>query len=614
MSATCVLAGTTGVVSSACFLAFVVSLPSVDSLFEPSLAFAVTSVPSATLSAGIVTFPVAGSTFTPSGAFSGSVHVPSSPFVAVSVCGFPAWSLYAIVTLFVSLSVGGVTVTEPSLFAVTPGFPGAVISFEFAVASGDPCVPACSFAFTSSFLDSMLSGIVTIPVSLSIFMDGSVPPASAQLPSASFFAVTFIGLTASPNDISSVSDSLLFGDTFTLPSGAASTVGALSFSRTVSACESCPTFWLSPVPCFTVTNPSLLTVTVASFGKSGFAFLTAAITLSFSSCVKFVLSTTSVFSGSFKGILLSLGVACLTVLSAAIVLSPADPIGTVTLPSSATWISSSVKSKSGFAALTASFTACFSCSVRFFVLATGIICGSFNVLPALSNGFTVSLPSKVPFLVPSVTVTLPLLSTVTTASALNLPSLAFLTASATLSLSSLVKSVVSFTSVFSGAVKSRIVSFCTTVWSGVNEPTLPFWLIFTDPSSFTVMSSSVKFLSGFAVLIASLTACFSLSVNAFAFSTLTSSFGGLKVFSTNFWVIVLSGANVPVLPSFVTVTVPSSSTTTSSFVKFKSGFALITAASTASCSGSVNDVISITTVFSGLFKVKGVLSVCSQTA
>ena len=167
-------------------------------------------------------------------------------------------------------------------------------------------------------------------------MDGSVPPASAQLPSASFFAVTFIGLTASPNDISSVSDSLLFGDTFTLPSGAASTVGALSFSRTVSACESCPTFCLSPVPCFTVTNPSLLTVTVASFGKSGFAFLTAAITLSFSSCVKFVLSTTSVFSGSFKGILLSLGVACLTVLSAAIVLSPADPIGTVTLPSSAT--------------------------------------------------------------------------------------------------------------------------------------------------------------------------------------------------------------------------------------------------------------------------------------
>ena len=71
---------------------------------------------------------------------------------------------------------------------------------------------------------------------------------------------------------------------------------------------------------------------------------------------------------------------------------------------------------------------------------------------------------------------------------------------------------------------------------------------------------------------------------------------------------------MPTLPFLVTVTVPSSSTTTSSIVKFKSGFALITAASTASCSGSVNDVISFTTVFSGSFKVKGVLSVLSQTA
>ena len=37
------------------------SFPAVDSLFEPSLAFALTSVLSLTLSAGIVTIPDAGS-------------------------------------------------------------------------------------------------------------------------------------------------------------------------------------------------------------------------------------------------------------------------------------------------------------------------------------------------------------------------------------------------------------------------------------------------------------------------------------------------------------------------------------------------------------------------
>ena len=124
----------------------------------------------------------------------------------------------------------------------------------------------------------------------------------------------------------------------------------------------------------------------------------------------------------------------------------------------------------------------------------------------------------------------------------------------------------------------------------------------------------MKFLAGLASLIASLTACFSLSFNAFALSTLTGSFGGLNLFWTFSCSTVLSGAIVPVLPSFVTVTVPSSSTTTSAGVKFKSGFAVITAASTASCSFSVNDVVSFTTVFSGSFNFKGVLSVCSQTA
>ena len=44
------------------------------------------------------------------------------------------------------------------------------------------------------------------------------------------------------------------------------------------------------------------------------------------------------------------------------------------------------------------------------------------------------------------------------------------------------------------------------------------------------MSSSLKFLSGLAALIASLTACFSVSVNAVLSSTLTGSSGGLKLF------------------------------------------------------------------------------------
>ena len=434
--------------------------------------------------------------------------------------------MYAIVTLFVSASVGGVTVTLPLSSTFTAGFSGAVVSFEFTVASGDTCSPAFSFAFTSSFLDSLLAGIVTVPVSLSIFIDGSVPSASAQLPSAPFVAVTIVA--GSPNDISSVSDSLLFGNTFTLPSSTASTVGALSFSRTVSACESCPTFWFSPLPWVTVTEPSSATVTVASCGKSVFAFLTASSTAFFSSCVNFVLSATSVFAGATSLIVLSVSFACSTVSSAGIDAS-FFPIGTVTVPLGSTWISSSVNPSSGLAFLISSLTACFSASVSLLVSPTfTLVAGGFNFLPSLVNGFTVSFPSKVPVLAPFVTVTLPLLSTSIFAVSGN--EFLSLTAAATLSLSAFVKSVVSFTSVLSGGVKSRIVSFCTTVLSAGIVPTLPPWLIFTDPSSFTVMSSFVKFLSGFAALMASLTACFSSVVKEFLFSTLTGSFGGLKLF------------------------------------------------------------------------------------
>ena len=189
-----------------------------------------------------------------------------------------------------------------------------------------------------------------------------------------------------------------------------------------------------------------------------------------------------------------------------------------------------------------------------------------------------------------------------------------ITAFFTASFSSSVRLLGSLTSVISGSVNFRTESLALTVLSAGIVPTLPFWLMFTVPSSATVMSSSVKFLSGLAALTASLTACFSLGVNALVLSTRTGSFGGLNLTVTSSCVTVLSGVNVPTLPSLVTVTVPSSATTTSAGVKFNFGFALITAASTFSCSGSVNDLVSFTTVFSGSFKVKGVLSVLSQTA
>ena len=339
----------------------------------------------------------------------------------------------------------------------------------------------------------------------------------------------------------------------------------------------------------------------------------AAITLSFSSFVNFVLSATGVFSGAFNGIILSSAVACLTVFSGLIVLFPAVPIGTVTSPLPATWISSYLKSNSLLAAFTASFTACFSASVSLLVSATVVISGSFNFLPALSNGFTVSLPSNLPVFLPSavVTVTLPLLSTSTLSPSARL--FFALTAAATLSLSACVKLVTSFTSTFlSGAWRLRIVSFCTTVLSAGIVPTLPPWLISTVPSGLTVISSSLKFLSGLASFTACLTFVFSSSVNAFLFSTGTGFSGGLNSLVTSFCLTVFSGANVPVLPSLVfTVTVPSSATVISSFVKF--GFAFITASLTLSFSSDVNDFKSFTSTGVGSFNFNS-SAVFSQTA
>ena len=525
------------------------------------------------------------------------VSVDLSGYVIVAVPSFPTSTV---------VPSGNLSLFASSIAFLTAFFSSSVklslfATFVFAGTAGS----VLSAVVFSAFL-TVLSG-VNLPISLPSLSFTVTDPSLPTSIVASFGKFGFASLTAC--------STLPFSSSVNLDGSFTSTgVGALIFSITVSACESCPSFWFSPVPCVTVTAPSLDTLMLASCGRIGFAFLTAAITLSFSSCVKFVLSSTSVFSGATNFMILSVFSAFLTVLAGSIVLFPSVPIGTVTVPSSATWISSYVKSSSLLAALTASFTACFSASVSLLVSATVVIAGAFNVLPALSNGFTVSLPSNVPVFFPSavVTVTLPLLST----SILSPSARLFfaLTAAATLSLSSWVKLVTSFTSVLSGASSLRIVSFCTTVLSAGISPVLPFWLIVTLPSSPTVISSSFKFLSGLASLTASLTACFSLSVNFVLSSTLTGSFGGLNLTVTSFCVTVLSGVIVPVWPFFVTVTVPSSATTTSAGVKFKSGFALITAASTFSCSGSVNDLVSFTSTFSGSFNFKGSLLVCSQTA
>ena len=212
-------------------------------------------------------------------------------------------------------------------------------------------------------------------------------------------------------------------------------------------------------PSVTVTEPSSATSIFAVSGSLGFAFLTASLTFSFSAAVNSSMFCTGVFSGATRLMILSVSSAFLTVLSAAMVLLPSVPIGTVTAPLSATWISSSVKPKSLFAALTASLTFCFSSSVSFAGLATVVFSGSFKVLPALSKGLTVSFASNLPVFFPSavVTVTFPLLSTSTLSPSARL--FFALTASATFSLSACVKLVGSFTSVLSGTFKSRIVSF-----------------------------------------------------------------------------------------------------------------------------------------------------------
>ena len=189
-----------------------------------------------------------------------------------------------------------------------------------------------------------------------------------------------------------------------------------------------------------------------------------------------------------------------------------------------------------------------------------------------------------------------------------------ITACFTAFFSSSVRLLMFLTSVTSGSTNVRTESLALTVLSAGMVPTLPSWLMFTVPSSATVMSSSVKFLSGLAALTASLTACFSSGVNLLVFSTRTGSFGGLKLFWTCFCSTVSAGANSFVLPSLLTMAVPSFPTLISAAVKFASGFALMIAAITASFSPDVNAFKSPTGVFAGLFKVSSASAFFSQTA
>ena len=439
--------------------------------------------------------------------------------------------MYVTSTVFVSLSVGGVTVTLPSLFAVTVGACGAVASLEFIVASSDDFpFSSIAFAFIAELFFTLLAGIVISPVFSSIVIAASVPSGSFHLP---FVFVAFNAVSVSlPAGIYLTSSTLALssdGFTVTLPSFAAFNTGVLSFSSTVSACASCPV-----LPFFsTVTEPSFATfISLATNPNVSLFANTAATTFCFSSIVNEFLLATSVLVGATNFRRLSVSLISSTVFSGLKVAYFPSLIKILVSPLGSTSMSASVSPRSGLAFLTSSLTCCFSNSVSLFLSPTFTFsAGGFNVLPSLVNGLTVSSDFKVPVLLPSLTVTLPLLSTVTSALLVILFSLAFLTASATLSFSPWLKLSGFLTSTFSeGLFKSSIVSFCTTVFSAGIVPILPPWLILTVPSASTVISSSLKFLSGLASFTACLTCFISSSVNAFAFSTLTGSFGGLKLF------------------------------------------------------------------------------------
>ena len=118
------------------------------------------------------------------------VAVPSSPTVISVPAGnvlLPSPSLFASSIAFLTVSFSSfvkLVLSATSVFAGTVGsvWSAVVGVFAFTSASGETCFPAFSFAFTFSLLDSLLEGIVTLPVSWSIFIDGSVPSGSVHLP------------------------------------------------------------------------------------------------------------------------------------------------------------------------------------------------------------------------------------------------------------------------------------------------------------------------------------------------------------------------------------------------------------------------------------------------
>ena len=254
----------------------------------------------------------------------------------------------------------------PSL-SVTVTVPSSATSIVASV--GRSLFASLTACLTSSFsLSVNLDGLTTSTGLAGAFSDGltvcsgfnlpiSLPSLSVTVTVPSLPTVTFASFGRSGFAFLTASSTLPFSSSVNLDGSFTSTgVGALSFSNTVSSWDSAPVL----PPSVTITVPSLLTSIFAVSGKSLLAFLTASLTFPFSSSVKCDLSATSVFSGAFKAILLSLVSSFLTVLSAVIVWSPAVPIGTVTVPSSATLISSSLKPRSGLAAFTASLTFCFS--------------------------------------------------------------------------------------------------------------------------------------------------------------------------------------------------------------------------------------------------------------
>ena len=124
------------------------------------------------------------------------------------------------------------------------------------------------------------------------------------------------------------------------------------------------------------------------------------------------------------------------------------------------------------AALTASLTASFSVFVKLVLSETSVNSfGAFNVFPVLSNGFTVTEASSLPVLSPSVTVTLPLPSTLILS--FDKPELAAITAFLTASFSVGVKLFTSLTSTGVGLLSLITLSAFTTVFSAGTVPVLP---------------------------------------------------------------------------------------------------------------------------------------------